>query len=122
MPFGVMMMPASPAAIALSMALICVLVSPSLCPAETVSFTPSLAASALALFCIEMKYGLVKFFRISATWTGPVALAVLPAVLLVPVPLAALPLLQAARVIAAAATRATEAAHLGAVLAFSPVR
>jgi hypothetical protein len=51
-----------------------------------------------------------------------VALAVLPAVLLVPVPLAALPLLQAARVIAAAATRAAEAAHLGAVLAFSPVR
>src|ERR1700760_4633752 len=81
LPFGVMMMPASPAAIALSMALICVLVSPSLCPAETVSFTPSLAASALALFSIEMKYGLVKFFRISATWTGPVALAVLPAVL-----------------------------------------
>jgi hypothetical protein len=49
-------------------------------------------------------------------------LAVLPAVLLVPVPFAALPLLQAARVIAAAATRATEATHLGAVLAFSHVR
>ena len=55
LPFGVMMMPASPAEMALSMALICVVVSPSCEPAETVSFTPSLAASALALFSIEMK-------------------------------------------------------------------
>src|SRR5437667_739277 len=107
-----MMMPASPAAMASSIALICVVVSPSLEPAETVSFTPSFAASALALFSIEMKYGLVKFFRISAACTGPLALAVLPP-LLVPVPFAALPPPQAARVIAAAVPRATVPAHLG---------
>jgi hypothetical protein len=44
-----MMMPASPAAIALSIASIGVVVSSSLDPAEMVSLTPSLAARVLAL-------------------------------------------------------------------------
>src|ERR1035438_6568935 len=78
-PFGVMMIPWSPAAMALSMALICVVVSPSVDPAETLSCTLSLAASAFALFSMEMKYGLVKSLRISATWTAlpPTALLAL---------------------------------------------
>jgi hypothetical protein len=55
LPFGVMMIPASPAAMALSIALIWVAVSPSVVPADTVSTTPRLAASAFALFSIETK-------------------------------------------------------------------
>ena len=108
-----MMIPASPAAIALSMAVICVVVSPSLEPAETVSFTPSLAASALALFSIEMKYGLVKSLRISATCTVPVVLVPLLLLLFPPLPVAALPLPQADRATAAAAATAAEPIQRG---------
>jgi hypothetical protein len=61
---------------------------------------------------------LVKFFRISATCTGPLALAVLPPLVLVPVPFAALPPPQAARMIVATAPSVMGPAHLGTDLAF----
>ena len=63
----------------------------------------------------------MKFFRISATCTGPLALAVLPPVVLVPVPFAALPPPQAARMIVVAAPRVTGPAHLGTRLALLAV-
>jgi len=50
-----MMIPASPAEIALSIALIWVAVSPSVVPAETLRSTPRAAASAYALFSIHTK-------------------------------------------------------------------
>src|SRR5215475_13693161 len=66
-----MMMPLSPAAMALSMAVICDEVSPSVVPAETVRLTPFLDASAFALFSIETKYGFENVLRMSAALTAP---------------------------------------------------
>src|SRR5260370_29618991 len=102
-----MMMPGAPAGIALPMAVVWVVVSPSVEPAETVRSTPSLAASAFALFSMEMKYGLVKSLRIRATRT-----LVLPDELLLDGPLdVELLELHAARAMPAAAPRTASRAH-----------
>src|SRR5919112_278373 len=69
LPLGVMTMPWSPAAIALSIALIWVDVSPSVLPAETFRSTPLALASFCAFAFIETKYGLENVLRISATLT-----------------------------------------------------
>ena len=65
---GVMRMPLSPVAMASSMAVIWVAVSPSSLPAATVSLTPLLRRPRpRRRFCIETKNGLVVFFRMSET-------------------------------------------------------
>ena len=63
------MTPLSPAAIALSIAVIWEDVSPSVVPAETLSPTPLAAASFLAASSIHTKYGFENVFRTSATFT-----------------------------------------------------
>src|SRR6266567_1879862 len=68
-PLVVIRIPLSPREIALSIAEICVAVSPSLLPAATVNRTLSFAAAALASFSIDTKYGLDRVFRISDTPT-----------------------------------------------------
>ena len=68
-PLVVIRMPLSPREIALSIAVIWVWVSPSLVPAATVRSTLSLAAAALASFCMDTKYGLDSVLRISETPT-----------------------------------------------------
>src|SRR5579859_5607721 len=72
-PLVVIRMPLSPRAIALSMAVIWLCVSPSLVPAATVRLTLSLAAAALASFSMLTKYGFVNVLRISdtPTWEPP---------------------------------------------------
>src|SRR5581483_8779533 len=69
-PLVVIRMPLSPRAIALSVAVIWLWVSPSLVPAATVRFTLSLAAAVLASFSMLTKYGLVSVLRISETPTA----------------------------------------------------
>src|SRR5579875_3016330 len=65
LPFVVIRIPLSPRAIALSIAVIWVWVSPSELPAATVRCTLSLAAAACASFSIVTKYGLDRVLRMS---------------------------------------------------------
>src|SRR4051794_38640699 len=106
-PLVVIRMPLSPREMALSIAVICVWVSPSLVPAATVRSTLSLAAAALASFCMDTKYGLDSVMRMSET---PTFLPVDPP----PVAAAAPPLVGAA---APAAEVAAAAALAGAAAA-----
>src|SRR5207245_11097025 len=70
-PLIVIRIPLSPREIALSIALIWLWVSPSLLPAATERLTLSFAASVLASFSIDTKYGFVNVFRINETPTLP---------------------------------------------------
>src|SRR5579859_5627028 len=108
LPFSVIRIPLSPRDIALSIALICVWVSPSEVPAATVSFTPSFAAAALASLSIDTKYGLLSVLRTSVTPTEDDDEVELPA---------ALPHADTPNAVAASAVRAS--AVRGACLSFT---
>src|ERR1700682_3476326 len=111
-PLGVMRIPLSPAEMEFSIALIWVCSSPSALPAETVNLTPTLEASASALFCMLTKNGFVVFFRIRATPTVLAGAEVAAPAAAVVVPLEATGVLllleQAASANIAPATRAAD--------------